>query len=339
MPPVKAPKVFKLKPRVLGKPKVSGSGKPKVIGRFKVSDKPRVLGNLKVSSNPKVSVNPRVFGNQKLSANPKAISRPKASGKPKVFGKKRELKRSVRLRVDGQKRDHWPFHGQKTRYRQIFTTILRKDPINHLIKTKNKKPKVMVLGPGEGNYISNFSSELRSHNINPRIDVLGLQKTINPELLKRKIVRRDLSRGVALEDISGNPKANRRLISRIKGKYDLVMAPASVGLHTLYPALNVFNVSCMLKKGGVAYIEVPTKERVEYYDKFAIPEKHKRRMISQLDRLPKAVEKFLESYGGKKFSQEFRFSHVDHHDLLYAQNNSQKNLQNINIRYIKVERK
>lgn len=321
MPPVKAPKVFKLKPRVLGKPKVSGSGKPKVIGRFKVSDKPKVLSKVKVIDNPKTSV------------------KPKGSESSRVFGKKRELKRSVSLRVDGQKRDSWPFRGQKTRYRQIFSTILRKDPINHLIKSKNKKPNIMILGPGEGNYISYLNSELRSYNINPRIDVLGLQKTINPELLKRKIVRRDFSRGIALEEISANPKANRKLISRIKGKYDLVMAPASVGLHTLYPALNVFNVSCMLKKGGVAYIEVPSKERVAYYDKFAIPEKHKRRMISQLDRLPKAVEKFLEIYGGEKFSQEFSFSHVDHHDLLYAENNSQKNLLNINIRYIKVERK
>lgn len=259
--------------------------------------------------------------------------------KAKSFGKKRELKISVKDKKSSVKKDSWPYNGGKERYKQIFFDILKRQPINHLIKNKNSKPSIMILGPGEGGYIHELQAELAPYKIKPRIDVLGLQKTIDPALLKEKTVRRDFSKGQALEEISENPKVNKKLISIISEKYDLVMAPASVGLHTLYPAFNVFNVSCMLRKGGVAYIEVPTTEVIKR-PQFKVPEKHKARMIAQLEKLPEVVTRFLENYKGKEYSQEFRFSKIDYElTELNTSTGSQKDIERRYIRYIKVERK
>lgn len=259
--------------------------------------------------------------------------------KAKVFGKKRELKESVKARVKNVIEDSWPHNGKTERYKQIFFDILKREPINHLIKNKNPKPNIMILGPGEGHYISELKIELAPYKINPKIDVLGLQKTIDQALLKNKTIRRDFSRGKALEEISENPKANKKLISIISEKYDLVMAPASVGLHTLYPAFNVFNVSCMLRKGGVAYIEIPTAEVIKR-TQFKVPEKHRARMIAQLEKLPEIVKRFLKSYKGEEYSQEFKFSKMDYQlEEFDNPTGSQKNLKRRYIRYIKVERK
>lgn len=259
--------------------------------------------------------------------------------KAKVFGKKRELKKSVKERVNNVIEDSWPHNGKTERYKQIFFDVLKREPINHLIKNKNSKPNIMILGPGEGHYISELQIELAPYKINPKIDVLGLQNTIDRSLLQNKTIRKDFSRGQALEEISENPKANKKLISIISEKYDLVMAPSSVGLHALYPAFNVFNVSCMLRKGGVAYIEVPTTEVIKR-PQFNVPEKHRSRMITQLEKLPEIVRRFLEKYKGKAYSQEFTFSKIDYQlDELDNPTGQQKDLKRRYIRYIKVERK
>lgn len=268
------------------------------------------------------------------------------------FGKKREIKDSVKDRTEGRKKDVWPNQGEikgitdgknilitENRYKRVYRTILNKDPINHLIKRKNKNPNIMILGPGAGQDIILLRRELISNDIKPQIDVLGIQKTIDP--LLEKVVDKDLSSGKALEEISQEPGKNKKIISKLKERYDMVVAASSAGLHTLYPAFNVFNISAMLKKGGVAYIEVPTKERINDKEKghFGIPEKHRTRIINQLERLPEIVSRFLESYGGKKYAQEFSFSTIDHLDSLSSPDGLQKNLEKRYVRYIKVERK
>lgn len=270
------------------------------------------------------------------------------------FGKKREIKDSVKDRTEGKKKDVWPNQGEikgitdgknilitENRYKRVYRTILNKDPINHLIKRKNKNPNIMILGPGAGQDIVLLRRELISNDIKPQIDVLGIQKTIDPKLLETKIVHQDLSSGKALEEISQDPKENKKIISKLKERYDLVVAPSSAGLHTLYPAFNVFNIACMLKKGGVAYIEVPTKERITNKEKgnFGVPEKHRASMISQLERLPAVVQRFLEAYNGKKYSQEFTFTNIDYLDSLHSPTGYQQDLEKRYIRYIKVERK
>ncbi|HRS42857.1 MAG TPA: hypothetical protein P5530_03225 [Candidatus Diapherotrites archaeon] len=62
-------------------------------------------------------------------------------------------------------------------------------------------------------------------------------------------------------------------------------------------------------------------------------------MINQLDRLPEVVSRFLESYGGKKYSQQFSFSDIVYLDSVTTPTGFQKDLENRYIRYIKVERK
>jgi len=268
------------------------------------------------------------------------------------FGKKREVKDSVKQRAEGTKTDVWPNQGEirginlgkknvyiQNSYKRIYSTILKKDPITHLIKKGNKKPDVLVLGPGAGHDILLLKSELLRNQINPRIDVLGIQKTIDP--LLEKIINKDLSSGKALEEIAQEPGKNKKIISKLKERYDMVVAASSAGLHTLYPAFNVFNISAMLKKGGVAYIEVPTKERINDKEKghFGVPETHRTRMINQLERLPEIVTRLLESYGGKKYSQDFSFTTIDHLDSFSSPDGLQKNLEKRYVRYIKVERK
>lgn len=269
------------------------------------------------------------------------------------FGKKREVKDSVKQRAEGTKTDVWPNQGEirginlgkknvyiQNSYKRIYSTILKKDPITHLIKKGNKKPDVLVLGPGAGHDILLLKSELLRNQINPRIDVLGIQKTIDPLILE-KVVDKDLSSGKALEEIAQEPGKNKKIISKLKERYDMVVAASSAGLHTLYPAFNVFNISAMLKKGGVAYIEVPTKERINDKEKghFGVPETHRTRMINQLERLPEIVTRLLESYGGKKYSQDFSFTTIDHLDSFSSPDGLQKNLEKRYVRYIKVERK
>ena len=47
-------------------------------------------------------------------------------------------------------------------------------------------------------------------------------------------------------------------------------------------------------------------------------------MINQLDRLPEVVSRFLESYGGKKYSQQFSFSDIVYLDSVTAPTGFQK---------------
>lgn len=290
----------------------------------------------------------RVMGLRKPKINIKPKD-PKASKESKPgFGKKRELKKSVENIVKKKEIDSWPLNGQviskplkyhqTNRYVSVYHDILRKEPINHLIKTKNKTPSLLVLGPGIGQDISYLKNELSSNGINPKIDVLGLQKTIEPKLLEKKIVNKDFSSGLSLEEISSNPIKNKKLISNLKGKYDMVVGSASVGLHTLYPAFNVFNTSMLLKKKGVAYVEIPTKRTLTSNFNFGIPEKHLKRIIAQTERLPEIVTRFLETQGGKNFSQEFKFSNIDYYEPRHSNLGVVDNSK-LHIRYIKIERK
>jgi hypothetical protein len=274
--------------------------------------------------------------------------------KAKVFGKKRELKKSVKDRTEGKRKDVWPNQGEvkgvvvgnkavvlENRYKKIYTKILKKDHVLHFLKTGKKNPNLLILGAGFGQDIILLKRELLDYNIKPKIDVLGIQKTIDPKLLETKIVNKDLSSGKAIEEISQEPQKNKKLISKLKERYDMVVAPSSAGLHTLYPAFNVFNISCMLKKGGIAYIEVPTKELINDKEKghFDVPEKYRKPMIAQLEKLPEIVQRFLKSYGGENFSREFSFKNIDYLNSLTSPTGQQKYIERRYIRYIKVERK
>lgn len=275
------------------------------------------------------------------------INKPKSPVKSaQKIKAKRELKESLKKRKT-TKKESWPNAGQvrvvksgkktvviKNRFNDVYVKILKRDPINHLVNLRNKKPKLLVLGPGNGQDIFLLHNELQKQNIKPQIDVLGIQKTVEPVLLEKGIVQKDYSMGLALEEIASNSK--NKLTKRLKGRYDMVVAASSVGLHTLHPAFNVFSVSAMLNKGGVAYIEVPSKKTIISKGNFGIPQKHLKRVNAQLDNMQKYVGKFLESYGGSGFSKQFIFTEINH---IENRPGTSKNTDSRTIRYIKVERK
>ncbi len=130
------------------------------------------------------------------------------------FGRKRSEKKGLNYFLE-TKKESWPAFGQETRYHYNFNIKFLKKPLHHLIKIKKKKPKIMILGAGEGKDLNLFKEDLNRLKINPAIDVFSLTKSINPEILK-KTVNNDFSKNKAIESI--DPIIDKSLISKIKSK-------------------------------------------------------------------------------------------------------------------------
>ena len=117
------------------------------------------------------------------------------------------------------------------------------------------KCELLVLGPGLGRDllwlhedVSNRvgdESQLKQFNI----DVLGLTKTIEPEV--RGIVRNDYS-GSKDKPVLFENYENPDLI----GRYDLSIAALSVGFYTRHPNLAVVKNADMLGIGGAGVMEI-----------------------------------------------------------------------------------
>ena len=184
--------------------------------------------------------------------------------------KEKEPRADVKKMEEGLLLDSWKKYGQKERYFSLFMETLHGEPVQFLKKTSEKKPEVLFLGAGKGEYILNFKKDLISNKIEPIIDVLSIQNVLDPKV--RSTIREDHSIGESLETIASKNrrlkekvtdqnlakiKANRKLTQKMMAKYSLVMAPYSVGFHTNYPASNIFNVCLMLKPKGRAYVQIP----------------------------------------------------------------------------------
>jgi len=165
--------------------------------------------------------------------------------------KKRVEKKGLSLFIK-DKKESWPAFGKAHRFEIIYVKKFKQLPLEFLKKNKNKKPKIMILGAGLGEDIKLLKTELQKDNIKPNVDVFSLTKSIS-ETAKKEI-RKDYSINKALETI--NFKENKRLVSKIKEKYDLVIAPLSVGVYTDHVAYNLFLTSKLLRPKGKAYVEV-----------------------------------------------------------------------------------
>lgn len=178
--------------------------------------------------------------------------------------KKRVEKRGLSLFIKNKK-EYWPAFGKEHRFEIVYYKKFKKLPIEFLKKSKNKKPKVMILGAGLGEDIKLLKAELQKNNVNPSVDVFSLTKSISKTA--KKEIKKDYSINKALETI--NFKEHSKLINNIKEKYDLVVAPLSVGVYTDHVAYNLFITSKLLNKNGKAYVEVlKDKKLIEKFNRF-----------------------------------------------------------------------
>jgi hypothetical protein len=172
---------------------------------------------------------------------------------------------SVRKRLCEGKERWYSYLGDSYRYGDVWINELGSKPKNFLLSLKKSNPQIMVVGPHYGYDILEMKKDLKKSGINPEVDVFGLMETIRPSV--RPEVRRDFSQGVALETVGSDPHKYPKLVRSMKGKYDLVMAAGSAGLHTNHPTHNCFFMALMLAPGGEAYIQIrPLREPKKHYD-------------------------------------------------------------------------
>jgi len=126
---------------------------------------------------------------------------------------------------------------------------------NSIIRSRNKKPKIMSIGPGLGLDLAELNIDLNSVGIESSIDVLSLQKLVNINILKL-LNGKDYSQNVALEEIFSNPGKYKSVIRELLGKYDFLIAALSAGIYTNYSTHNCFFMFLMLAPQGEAYIDV-----------------------------------------------------------------------------------
>jgi hypothetical protein len=238
--------------------------------------------------------------------------------------KEKEPRADVKKMEEGLLLDSWEKYGQKERYFSLFIETLHREPLQFLKKNPEKNPEVLFLGAGKGTYILDFKKELISNKIDPIIDVLSIQKVLDPRV--RSIIREDHSTGESLETIASKSrrlkekvtdqniakiKANRKLTQKMMAKYSLVMAPYSVGFHTNYPASNVFNVCLMLKSKGRAYVQIPRFNYVFKQELFSL--QNKKLLVSKRKQILEKAKKYkfekrtnLDPYNQIPYSEKLR---------------------------------
>ncbi len=216
----------------------------------------------------------------------------------KKVGRERETTETV-SRVLRNKVESWGSYGHKEKYFLLFKTILQNKPISFLEKrfsNTNIKPQVMFLGPGKGGYIPVFNSVLYSKKITPEIDVFALTRNLSEEA--KRIVRKDFSSNdtkIPFERL--NTKTRTKKVKELQEaflhKYDLIMAPLSVGFHTLYPANALFTTALMLKKRGKAYVQISDQFAQQYLFTRSPPMK---KHFEMLNNLPQIFQRFVEAH-------------------------------------------
>jgi hypothetical protein len=249
-------------------------------------------------------------------------------------GKKRQILKNVSDSLKKKSENVWASRGPKEKYIEIFNVVLKNKPMSFLVKrfsNKKQKPNIMFLGPAKGNYIPAFKKRLKNYKIEPNIDVFALTKNLS--LSAKKIVRKDYSSNMPFEEL--NTIANNLKIKLLQKEllhtYDLIMAPLSVGFHTIYPANALFTSALLLSKKGRAYVEVEDYKqffektyKTEFYSFFKVDKSLKQTekikdinnmMYSQkqVDNMQKIFNRFVFVYNKKnKTKLKFALNKIIH---------------------------
>lgn len=144
----------------------------------------------------------------------------------------------------------WPKNGHEGRFidNPIYFHVVKS------ILKNNKSPRILVLGPGIGEEVVELSRVLKGLKVNPEIESLGLTNQLTENA--KKTISKDHSQNMALEEIDPNNAEHKKLIANLREKFDYVVAPTSVGVHTRYSAYNGFLCALALKPEGEARITI-----------------------------------------------------------------------------------
>ena len=187
--------------------------------------------------------------------------------------------------------------GEKHRFTDIFTWNLGRKPLNHLFSINKKKPNILFLGPGKGEYIIPFKEELKFKGLEPEIDVFGLLKDTLSASVKPEI-KNDFSMATPFESLDPEIKEHKNFFLKTIGKYDLIIAPMSVAYQTKYPSFALYQSALMLNKGGKAYLEVRSINSAKLADN---------KYGSQLLQLEKVFNRLINNYN-KNYNQNNKYS-------------------------------
>ena len=116
-------------------------------------------------------------------------------------------------------------NGGEHRFEHIYyKRSLKKKILDFILEELKQYPEVMVLGPGEGHDTALLKLELEKYGVNPEIDVLNLYKgTLDKDLIKKRIIRNDLSADKAFEQINLFDDFNH--VKKLFENYHMVIAP------------------------------------------------------------------------------------------------------------------
>lgn len=190
--------------------------------------------------------------------------------------------------IDNFKYDEvWPLNGARSRFNTIYYYFLKGAPINFFKNLRKSNPRIMVLGPGKGEYILDLHNRLNRLNINPVTDVFGLTKSVSEEV--SKIINKDHSQGITFEELWYYPEKYKSTIEKFFGEYDFIDASYSTSYHTSYPEKTAFYTSLMLAKGGEAYITLnPFSISRRFFDR--LKEFKSNRFFTNENFIPRSVE-------------------------------------------------
>lgn len=214
----------------------------------------------------------------------------------------------------------WRKNGDKDRFidNSIYFNLIKG------INRNNKSPKILILGPGIGEEVIELNKILKILKLNPEIESLGLTNQLTKKA--KEVIKKDHSKNLALEEIDPNNPEHKKLINSLKEKFDYILAPTSIGIHTRYPAYNCFLCALALKPKGEARItilsedfsqsyidlykhQLETKEAYGYKEREISKIEHElrfaQRMKSQTKTIVPTIYRMLNSYLKKDIREQY----------------------------------
>jgi hypothetical protein len=175
------------------------------------------------------------------------------------------LLKRVEVKTKQWRAEEWLINnGSKARFHEIYKIELKDRVLSFILNDLKKHPEIIVLGPAQGHAATCLKKDLASYGIDSKIDVFNITKyALDSELLKQKTIRKDHSKEyLPFERI--NEIEHAKLAKEIKHKYDVFVAPASVGWFTNSVPYALFQSSLLLKKNGRGYLQTLIIDKKNY---------------------------------------------------------------------------